>query len=272
MPKIRTAQLELTERCNYLCSYCYNPPHTSSELDLTDWQKIIRKLRDYGVERIILTGGEPLLRPDLVEGLEWDSINTNLSRGLTISGKDVNVAIPSFNPILYNHITGGDLSTVLENLRKLDHFYIHMVVTQQNKTKVYETGIVASELGASKFFVSPIADCMLRPEQLPLSLNLTEKIQILDELLEIKKETGMGVDVLTVLTNLPRDKYSIFMKRTCPGNWIYVRRNGDITRCMASQEILNNALHDSIEEVLTAEFENNQLGITEESCGGCHGN
>ena len=65
-----TAQMELTARCNNLCLYCYNSFRGDKEqhpgLQLEDSLRIARQLADNEVFEVVLTGGEPLYRRDLV--------------------------------------------------------------------------------------------------------------------------------------------------------------------------------------------------------------
>lgn len=60
---------ELSYRCPLRCPYCSNPldwaDKSSGELDTEDWLRVIRQSRQLGVVQLGLSGGEPLLRPDL---------------------------------------------------------------------------------------------------------------------------------------------------------------------------------------------------------------
>lgn len=63
-----TAYLHLTRRCTLRCSYCYADAGVHSpaeEIAACDWAFVIHDLIRLGAERIVLTGGEPLLRDDL---------------------------------------------------------------------------------------------------------------------------------------------------------------------------------------------------------------
>jgi radical SAM protein with 4Fe4S-binding SPASM domain len=60
--------LALTYRCNNNCYFCYTGgPHKMAELKTKDWKKVLDKLWDSGIPQVVFTGGEPTLRPDLVE-------------------------------------------------------------------------------------------------------------------------------------------------------------------------------------------------------------
>ncbi len=62
-------RLSVTDRCNYRCVYCRtgNEGALYSELPLSEYARILRVFVSLGVEKIRLTGGEPLLRQGLLD-------------------------------------------------------------------------------------------------------------------------------------------------------------------------------------------------------------
>ncbi|MBB6735224.1 pyrroloquinoline quinone biosynthesis protein PqqE [Cohnella zeiphila] len=61
---------ELTHRCPLHCVYCSNPlelQKRESELTAQEWIDVFEQAGDMGIVQVHLTGGEPLLRPDLNE-------------------------------------------------------------------------------------------------------------------------------------------------------------------------------------------------------------
>ena len=68
----RDLRVSITDRCNLRCTYCMPP-------DFSDWLPgdhllsvdelllVIEVATEQGIENIRLTGGEPLVRPDVVE-------------------------------------------------------------------------------------------------------------------------------------------------------------------------------------------------------------
>ena len=64
---ITDLRVSVTDRCNYRCVYCRtgNDGAQYSELPLADYLRIIRVFVSLGIEKVRLTGGEPLLRRDL---------------------------------------------------------------------------------------------------------------------------------------------------------------------------------------------------------------
>ena len=63
-----TLVAEITHRCPLGCAYCSNPvdlARRAAELDTATWTRVLREAEALGVVHVHLTGGEPLLRPDL---------------------------------------------------------------------------------------------------------------------------------------------------------------------------------------------------------------
>jgi cyclic pyranopterin phosphate synthase len=66
---ITDLRVSVTDRCNYKCVYCRtgNEGAQFTELAIEDYLRMVRLFVSLGVEKIRLTGGEPLLRSGLVE-------------------------------------------------------------------------------------------------------------------------------------------------------------------------------------------------------------
>ena len=77
--------LALTYRCNNDCFHCYTGgPRQTKELSTEQWKKIIDIVDSLDVGSIVFTGGEPLLREDLVDLVTY---SRNLVTGLITNGR-----------------------------------------------------------------------------------------------------------------------------------------------------------------------------------------
>lgn len=74
-----TAQLELTYKCNLLCSFCYNAPKQRPEMDGAHWLVALDRLQAAGTFTITLTGGEPFVHRDF-----WSIAAGVRERGLVL--------------------------------------------------------------------------------------------------------------------------------------------------------------------------------------------
>jgi len=104
-----------------------------TEMTVDEIVRIVRIAADLGISKVKLTGGEPLMRKDVVEivrgiaailGLQDLSMTTNgtllgsLAEELHASGlKRVNINLPTLNERVYNKLTGGRLENVLEGIK-----------------------------------------------------------------------------------------------------------------------------------------------------------
>ncbi len=69
-PRPYTLVAELTYRCPLRCLYCSNPldfHRARSELSTDQWRLTLSRAAELGVVQLHLSGGEPVLRPDLPE-------------------------------------------------------------------------------------------------------------------------------------------------------------------------------------------------------------
>jgi GTP 3',8-cyclase len=67
--RITDLRLSVTDRCNYRCVYCRtgNDGALYSELPLSEYARLVRIFVSLGIEKVRLTGGEPLLRAGLLD-------------------------------------------------------------------------------------------------------------------------------------------------------------------------------------------------------------
>lgn len=80
--KLNSVYLHITQRCNLSCSYCYNHENLNRNdiLNIDDVIFIANSLKNISVRNVILTGGEPLLRKDIIKICEiFKNLNFKLA-------------------------------------------------------------------------------------------------------------------------------------------------------------------------------------------------
>lgn len=133
--RIDNLRISLTDRCNFRCVYCTPPDgfplmQKTRFLTLDQIVRFVRIVGAVGVTRCRLTGGEPLLRPDIadivrtlkrVDTLRELSITTNGSRlaDLAVTLRDagldrLNISLDSIDPGRFRSVT---LSTQYDRVR-----------------------------------------------------------------------------------------------------------------------------------------------------------
>jgi radical SAM protein with 4Fe4S-binding SPASM domain len=82
-------RLEITSKCNINCVYCHNSDYANKQDDLTTEEiiKLIKNMKKrYPINKILLTGGEPLLNNNIVEIVETIS-SLGIKADLVTNGK-----------------------------------------------------------------------------------------------------------------------------------------------------------------------------------------
>ena len=64
---LMSVTLAVTNRCMYDCWHCYNAGRSQQDMPLSVLKDLASQLQDLGVVDVTLSGGEPMLRPDLAE-------------------------------------------------------------------------------------------------------------------------------------------------------------------------------------------------------------
>lgn len=74
---LKEIKIELTQRCPLACLHCSTSSHRkqSSELSNTTVTRLLREAAELGVEKVVFTGGEPLVYPHLEEVITVASAN-----------------------------------------------------------------------------------------------------------------------------------------------------------------------------------------------------
>lgn len=133
-------RVSVTDRCNLRCIYC-NPlgdrklRRPGQILSLEEMCRVVRLCAQCGIKRVRLTGGEPLVRYDVIDfvqelasiaGIEELALTTNgvlleeIAARLKGAGlKRVNISLDSAERHSYRRITGSDsLSRVIDGIHK----------------------------------------------------------------------------------------------------------------------------------------------------------
>ena len=129
-------RVSVTQRCNERCPYCHMEGelgNASTEMTLEEIVRITSVVVGLGVGRVKLTGGEPLLRSDILQivgaiaehkGVKDLSMTTNgtllapVAEDLRRAGLDrVNVSVPSLIPENFRDLTGGNLADAVSGVK-----------------------------------------------------------------------------------------------------------------------------------------------------------
>ena len=79
---VSTIDFHITAKCSQACPYCWGPRRFRNPVDTETAQRIIARIKALGVQRVVFTGGDPLLRsdaPDLIRFAKEIGLETALS-------------------------------------------------------------------------------------------------------------------------------------------------------------------------------------------------
>jgi cyclic pyranopterin phosphate synthase len=123
---LRDLRISVTDRCNFRCTYCMPKEifdqdyHFLRHADLLTFEEITRLARVFiahGVEKVRLTGGEPLLRKDIHKLIEM------LAQLRTRDGRDLDIALTTNGSVLARkarQLSDAGLKRVTVSLDGLD--------------------------------------------------------------------------------------------------------------------------------------------------------
>ena len=111
-------------KCNQKCRFCYAAGQSlgkSSEMTSDEWKRTLDRLKEARVPMVTFTGGEPTLRSDILELVEYAKwfvtrLNTNgvalteeLVKGLKAASLDsLQVTLYSADSAIHNQLTGAE--------------------------------------------------------------------------------------------------------------------------------------------------------------------
>lgn len=179
---VKGLRVSVTSRCNLNCMYCHMEGITAStvnELSVSELTSVVKVAAKLGVGEVKVTGGEPLVRPDVVDfikevskvdGVSEVSMTTNgvlleeYAEELKRAGlKRVNVNLCSLKREVYQQVTGKDaLEDVIRGVRK------------------------AVEVGLTPVKVNMVVLKGLNLEEIPSMMRFTREVGAILQLIELE--------------------------------------------------------------------------------------
>jgi pyrroloquinoline quinone biosynthesis protein E len=245
---------ELTYGCPLHCPYCSNPtgyPPSERELTTEDWRRVFAEAGTMGVLHALLSGGEPLLRPDLPElvaaaraaGLYTNLITSGV--GLTprragrlkAAGVDsVQISVQADEEALANGIAGFPAHTVKLQAARLVRalglpLTVNVVIHRQNIDRIDRVIAVAEALGAHRLELANVQFYGWAHRNQEALLPLRQQVE---RALGIAAEAGARLrGRMTIL--YVRPDYFDDRPKPCLGGWgrryLTVNPVGDVLPC-----------------------------------------
>jgi radical SAM protein with 4Fe4S-binding SPASM domain len=276
---------ELTRRCNNSCGYCYNVWRAPQfnyerdcprELSTAEVKEIVARLQDeVGATSIGLSGGEPMLRDDVPELLQFirsrDMETLLLTNGTlltedrvaaTMVGGRYEVPLLSYRREVHDRLVGraGAWDAVIEGIMNVHlaggRLSVVFVATRQNWQDLRATATLAMMLGADELLYNRInigaANLKLAAELFLTPAMVEENLQSLET---IAVEDGFPVSVAVVLEPCVVDlgRFPHVERSWCPlageGSAFIIDPSGNVRICKHSPKILGNITRSSFLEL-----------------------
>ena len=277
-----SVQIELTEACNQKCVHCYNFWRYDSErvnkdeLSIDKFLFILEKLNDCGISLITLTGGEPLLRPEvffalLKQAKKYD-MEVGLNSNAVLISKDIakrmyqeglDNALISLLGVEKTHNTISNLTNGFKNTcngitNLIDagiKVTVNMVASKLNQNEVHQVGQIINDLGVKSFCVTPMVPS--HKSHFQYFLSSEECKNVLLSLLKTKDDFNFYIDTLEpiarcMFTKEEEDKFiHFFGNRICSAavSSCAVSSRGNVRPCIHADKVFGNILVDDLSKI-----------------------
>lgn len=282
---LNTIYIYLTDRCNLKCRHCWITPayinanrNTSSEVDIKYFKKTIIDAKSIGLNCVKLTGGEPFLKDDildLVDFLHLHDITIDIETNGTFLNKEiveklkensvnqVSVSLDGASAEQHELIRGvtGCYQKSLNGLSLLTETGIETQIIMSlyggNTSDIEKLADIASGMGVGSLKINPIMPTgggkdLFRNEE---NLSIRELINIdrwIEEELIPKYDMDIYFDIPTGLKSLKSITTSQLHECDIL-NIIGILSNGNISLCGIGQTetdlVMGNIVRDDIRSV-----------------------
>jgi MoaA/NifB/PqqE/SkfB family radical SAM enzyme len=242
----------LTNRCNFRCVYCDIPLQHRDEMSLDEWRGAIDDLREGGMGRASLIGGEPLLHKDvgaIIRHLKDRGVHTAMNtNGWLVPDRIEDVAeldlvcltLDGPPEVHDGQRKKGSYERVIRAFEVLAERRVPVVtmtvITPSGADNVGHVLDVASRYGHKAFFqIEHDKGCDVMA---PLAPRLSDKrIAALAEELIAAKRSGLPVGNSTAILERQRDHRYLGSCKDCYAGlyYGYVLSDGTIAPCLLTQ-------------------------------------
>lgn len=241
--------IEINNKCNLRCIYCYNEKHSNLDMKVEDFSKIISILKKIRVFSIMISGGEPTCHnnfKDICRILKNSKLVTALiTNGLLIHNyknlinntfKSVYISIDGPEDI-HNKLRGSNcFQTIVENLKIIKiRKVMSTTLTKLNAEyleEIIKTAIRYKFDALCLFLFKPVGMGRMNRTLLAIDAQTIEKIQ--NKLTYLRKRFNIKITFVNPLSTVCyAGKYLI-----------YILPDGRIKPCAYSHFIIGNILYE----------------------------
>lgn len=244
-----TAKFEITYNCNYKCKYCYVDGVKGKMLPLEDIKIILTKLKENGVNKLYITGGEPFLHPNILDIIEYSS-NLGFITTIQTNASFVDEAMAK-RLKKYKHINLG--------------ISFHSAIEKNFDSFTQTIGSYKKTIEASRYlkennipFIFKLAVTKENQENLKRNIEFFEKNDIKFQVYtQIFPNTTDNVDNSKFFLDreyiawLYKNNYLKLTRSNCSAlkTKLWISSNGDVYPCELTRERIGNLINESFDSI-----------------------
>lgn len=301
-PLPKSIIFEITQRCNCNCKYCYNVWKNNGfypEGELSTWKikRLLKKIiKESRVDHITLTGGEPLLRRDLeqlIEFLRKRKIEVNIiTNGMLLREerirKLVSVGVFVFElPLLsykrevHNQLMRADsFDLITEAIVKVKKYKAKVitvfVATKENINDFEDTARLSFALGADGIMFNRfnpggegakyVKELLPSPQEIKNALRIAERFS---EKYNFSVFCSIPIQPCIIDTSEFKKIGFGFCSAGTEKSYYTIDSLGNLRMCNHSKIILGNSFKESFRDLISKEIAHNFISAIPSSCEKC---
>ncbi|PKM94023.1 MAG: radical SAM protein [Firmicutes bacterium HGW-Firmicutes-1] len=280
----------ITSQCNLTCTGCYdriNSSKCTQELTTQRWLEVFTEAKELGISFILIAGGEPFIREDLLKllGKIPEIIFPIFTNGTHIDEHTIHILEGSRNliPIIslegYENDTDarrgeGIYQTILQGMDALSHknifFGTSITVTCENFDLVTSTEFVNNfiQKGCKSFLYVEYVPIDGKTEHLEISSS--QRLKLAKVLLQLRENYA------SLFISFPGDENQMGGCLSSGRGFVHINASGDLEPCPFSPYSDVNLFQINLKEALQSKFlksirdSNEHLSETEHGCALFH--
>ncbi len=259
--KLDLCWLEITQQCNCRCVHCYEGnTHIKCKdaLSLSEWKNVIEQIKDCGVKRVVIIGGEPCIHPEIDEiAKSVSSANINVTiftNGTYITESLKNIIISNNIKMkfsLYGHCSDvhdnitkkqGSFNKLVENIKffisKNVQVDVAVVIMRENEEYYNDIIEFLKSLGVKRYRIDVIRETFCNNT----SIHMPTKTDVINSV----KRTQ------PVFSKISKEKFdNAFYCNTCWNGKLVVCEDGTVLPCVFARNIsLGNIRNKQISDII----------------------
>ena len=282
---------EITRRCNLACKYCYagKSENLKDPLDTHAIKKIITDIKNSGSTFIILSGGEPLIRDDFFEILDFTVFGENrngrepksffpvslVTNAVLITGEtaeklsrypslNIRISIDGHSPEFHDPFRGeGSFRKTMTGIKNLfkagmrKKISLCSTITSQNVNRAGDMVKMALGLGIGSIVITPVVRQGRAGEIWDrVKISPDDLKRMFDELYQLEEKFGNRVNISgSMKSSLLKSAKSPLKEVKCPvGQRIAIDASGGVYPCslmMIPEFLTGNMLEKPLKEIIS---------------------